>query len=177
MLGTSGTGAGRVYSSINASASSWVRGVGYTGATLMSLFKLIASLAFVAALVGCTSAPAAPTSAPQSAPTTASAPAAAAGGAPVEISLHYPVGVSGPLAKIIDGYMAQFNQENPSIKVTPVYDGDYAAVAAKVLQLQQAGTPADVGIVNAAAIYLLTDADAVIPLDDLIAQNGGDAYI
>src|SRR5579864_996341 len=178
MLGTSGTGAGRVYSSINASASSRVRGVGYTGATLMSLFKLVASLACIAALVGCTSAPAAaPTSAPQPAATTSSSAPAAAGGAPVEISLHYPVGVSGPLAKIIDGYMAEFNQQNPGIKVTPVYDGDYVSVAAKVLQLAQAGTPADVAIVNAAAIYQLTDASAVIPLDDLIAQSGGDAYI
>jgi sn-glycerol 3-phosphate transport system substrate-binding protein len=115
-----------------------------------------------------------------------SAPAAPGGGQPagtpaagnaVEISLHYPVGVSGPLAKIIDGYVAEFNQQNPAIKVTPVYDGDYASTAAKVLQLAQAGTPADVAIVNAAAIYQMTDADVAIPLDDLIAQSGGDAYI
>jgi sn-glycerol 3-phosphate transport system substrate-binding protein len=142
----------------------------------MSLFKLAAGLALVVVLVGCTSAPSAAPGAPQAAPTTASA-SNAAGGNPVEISLHYPVGVSGPLAKIIDGYMAEFNQQNPNIKVTPVYDGDYVSVAAKVLQLAQAGTPADVAIVNAAAIYQLTDADAVIPLDDLIAQSGGDAYI
>ena len=139
--------------------------------------KLAASFVFVAALVGCTSAPSASPSAPQPAATTAAAPAAAAGSAPVEISLHYPVGVSGPLAKIIDGYMAEFSQQNPNIKVTPVYDGDYPTVASKVLQLAQAGTPADLAIVNAAAIYQLTDADAVIPLDDLIAQSGGDAYI
>jgi sn-glycerol 3-phosphate transport system substrate-binding protein len=103
--------------------------------------------------------------------------AAAAGAGAVEISLHYPVGVSGPLAKIIDGYITQFNQENPTVKVTPVYDGDYPSTAAKVLQLSQAGTPADVAIVNAAAIYQMTDANAVIPLDDLIAQAGGDSYI
>src|SRR5690349_16119040 len=107
-------------------ASSRVRGVGYTGATLMAhLLKLVASFAFVALLVGCTSAaPSAPASAPQ--PTAAAN--AASSGAPVEISLHYPVGVSGPLAKIIDGYMAEFNQQNPNIKVTPVYDGDYVSV-------------------------------------------------
>jgi sn-glycerol 3-phosphate transport system substrate-binding protein len=138
-------------------------------------FAILASFS----LIGCTSgaapaAPAAPTSSTsgQAAPTP---PAAAS--APVEISLHYPVGVSGPLAKIIDGYMAEFNQQNPTIKVTPVYDGDYVSTAAKVLQLAQAGTPADVAIVNAAAIYQLTDADTVMPLDDLIAQSGGDAYI
>jgi sn-glycerol 3-phosphate transport system substrate-binding protein len=128
-------------------------------------------------LIACTTA--AP-SAPSGATPAAAKPTTAAGttsGAPVEISLHYPVGVSGPLAKLIDGYTTEFNQQNPTIKVTPVYDGDYVSTAAKVLQLAQAGTPADLAIVNAAAIYQLTDADVVMPLDDLIAQSGGDAYI
>ncbi|MBV9172983.1 MAG: ABC transporter substrate-binding protein [Chloroflexi bacterium] len=130
-------------------------------------------------VLGCSNAaPAAPTSSSAGAAQPASAgTGASGGGTPVEISLHYPVGVSGPLAKIIDGYMGEFNQQNPGIKVTPVYDGDYVSVAAKVLQLAQAGTPADVAIVNAAAMYQLTDANTVIPLDDLIAQSGGDSYI
>jgi sn-glycerol 3-phosphate transport system substrate-binding protein len=136
---------------------------------------IVAPVLLAIIVVGCSAAPSA---AP---PTTQAAaqPAAAAktSGAPVEISLHYPVGVSGPLAKIIDGYMGEFNQQNPDIKVTPVYDGDYVSTAAKVLQLAQAGTPADVAIVNAAAIYQLTDAGAVMPLDDLIGQSGGESYI
>ncbi len=116
-------------------------------------------------------------------PTTSGTPSGSATSAPatgnaVEISLHYPVGVSGPLAKIVDGYVADFNQQTPTIKVTPVYDGDYPSTVAKVLQLAQAGTPADVAIINAAAIYQMTDADAVMPLDDLIARSdAGDAYI
>jgi len=148
------------------------------------LRALAAATLIALAVAGCTSAaPAAPAgSTPAAAKPTAAGAAGGtsgasnAGGAPVEISLHYPVGVSGPLAKIIDGYVGEFNQQNPSIKVTPVYDGDYVSTAAKVLQLAQAGTPADVAIVNAAAMYQLTDADAVMPLDDLIAQSGGDTY-
>jgi sn-glycerol 3-phosphate transport system substrate-binding protein len=144
------------------------------GATLISL-----------AVAGCTSAgaPSAPAGStpaaaqPTAASGTSNTSSSSASGGQVEISLHYPVGVSGPLAKIIDGYTAEFTQQNPSIKVTPVYDGDYVSTAAKVLQLSQAGTPADVAIVNAAAIYQLTDADVVMPLDDLIAQSGGDAYL
>ena len=166
------------------------------------LRTLVVAAFLALGLIGCSTAAPAPASSGASSASTSAAPAAAkptaattsggaatssgsttgaatgtGGGAPVEISLHYPVGVSGPLAKIIDGYMTEFNQQNPSIKVTPVYDGDYVSTAAKVLQLAQAGTPADVAIVNAAAIYQLTDADVVMPLDDLIAQSGGDAYI
>ncbi len=136
--------------------------------------RVLAVSALALALAACSS------SAPGGAPTSSASSAGgqpAAGGSAVEISLHYPVGVSGPLAKIIDGYITQFNQENPTIKVTPVYDGDYPSTAAKVLQLSQAGTPADLAIVNAAAIYQLTDANVVIPLDDLIAQAGGDSFI
>jgi sn-glycerol 3-phosphate transport system substrate-binding protein len=139
--------------------------------------RLLAPAAVALVLVACSTA--APSAAPTSGTSSQAAPtsAAASGSGVTEISLHYPVGVSGPLAKIIDGYMAHFNQENPSIKVTPVYDGDYPTTAAKVLQLSQAGTPADVAIVNAAAIYQMTDADVVIPLDDLIAQAGGSSYV
>jgi len=129
-------------------------------------------------LVACSApAPAAPTAASSGASQPTSAPAAAAASNAVEISLHYPIGVAGPLAKIIDGYMSEFNQQNPGIHVTPVYDGDYPTTAAKVLQLAQAGTPADVAIVNAAAIYQMTDADVVMPLDDLIQQAGGANFI
>ena len=138
--------------------------------------KRFAACALALAVVaGCTSAPAAP-AAPAATSAGNAAPAAAKSGT-VEISLHYPVGVSGPLAKIIDGYMAQFNQENPGIKVTPVYDGDYTGTIAKVLQLVQAGTPPDVAIVNAAGIYTMLDANAVMPLDDLIAKSGGSSYV
>jgi len=139
-----------------------------------------AAAALALALAACSSPPpaAAPTTNLASSSTGAQpTPPPAASGTAVEISLHYPVGVSGPLAKIIDGYITQFNQENPTIKVTPVYDGDYPSTAAKVLQLSQAGTPADVAIVNAAAIYQMTDADVATPLDDLITQAGGDSYI
>lgn len=139
------------------------------------LALLLAGLLAVG-LVACSSpAPAAPTTASSSASQPPSAPAAASNA--VEISLHYPIGVAGPLAKIIDGYMTEFSQQNPGIHVTPVYDGDYPTTAAKVLQLAQAGTPADVAIVNAAAIYQMTDADVVVPLDDLIGQAGGANFI
>ena len=40
-----------------------------------------------------------------------------------DISFYFPVAVGGPITKIIDGYAADFQRENPSIKVTPIYAG------------------------------------------------------
>src|SRR5438093_7495772 len=45
--------------------------------------------------------------------------------APVEISFYYPVAVGGPITKIVDGLAADFEKENPGIKVRPIYSGSY----------------------------------------------------
>jgi sn-glycerol 3-phosphate transport system substrate-binding protein len=45
--------------------------------------------------------------------------------APVEISFYYPVAVGGPITKIVDGLAADFERENPGIKVKPIYSGSY----------------------------------------------------
>ena len=40
--------------------------------------------------------------------------------APVEVSFFYPVAVGGPITKIIDGFAADFEKENPGIKLKPI---------------------------------------------------------
>lgn len=121
-----------------------------------------------------TSAPAvvAPTTVPAAKPT-----AAPAGGKTMELNFYYPVGVSGPLAKIIDGMATQFTTEHPETKVTPIFSGSYLDTIAKVQQQIQAGLPPDVAIINAAAVYTLTDSDSILPLDDMIKAGGGDAFV
>ncbi len=37
--------------------------------------------------------------------------------AQTEVSFYYPVAVGGPITKIIDGYAADFEKENPGIKL------------------------------------------------------------
>ena len=41
--------------------------------------------------------------------------------APTEVPFYYPVAVGGPITKIIDGFAADFEKENPGIKVKPIY--------------------------------------------------------
>ena len=45
--------------------------------------------------------------------------------APTEISFFYPVAVGGPITKIIDGCAAEFEKENPGLKLKPIYSGSY----------------------------------------------------
>src|SRR5581483_8011322 len=53
--------------------------------------------------------------------------------APVEVSFYYPVAVGGPITKIIDGYAADFEKENPGIKLKPIYSGSYQESITKAL--------------------------------------------
>src|ERR1700704_364699 len=58
-------------------------------------------------------------------------PALAQGAA--EVSFFYPIAVGGPITKIIDGYAADFEKENPGIQVKPRYSGGYQESIAKGL--------------------------------------------
>src|SRR5580700_3811919 len=71
-----------------------------------------------------------------------SAPATStASSKPVTLTFHYPVAAAGSITKIIESYAADFTKANPTITVTPIYDGDYPTTLAKSLQLVQAQTP------------------------------------
>ena len=53
--------------------------------------------------------------------------------AATEITFFFPVAVGGPITKIIDGYAADFEKENPGITVKPVYSGTYQETIVKAL--------------------------------------------
>ena len=57
--------------------------------------------------------------------------AVAAAQAPVEVPFFYPVAVGGPITKIIDRFAADFEKDNPGIKLRPIYSGSYQESIAK----------------------------------------------
>jgi len=61
--------------------------------------------------------------------------------APVEVSFFYPVAVGGPITKIVDGLAADFEKENPGIKLRPIYSGSYQESIAKALTAVKSGEP------------------------------------
>ena len=60
---------------------------------------------------------------------------------PVDLTFYYPVAVGGPVTKIIDGLAADFQKENPGIKVHPIYAGTYQETIVKVLTALKSGEP------------------------------------
>ena len=88
--------------------------------------------------------------------------------APVEVSFFYPVAVGGPITKIVDGLAADFEKENPGVKVKPIYSGSYQESIAKALTAAKSGEPPVTSILLSTDMYTLIDEDAIVPFDDLV---------
>jgi sn-glycerol 3-phosphate transport system substrate-binding protein len=91
--------------------------------------------------------------------------------AQMKLQFYYPVGVAGPLARIIDGYVQEWNKTHPQVQVEPVFAGGYTEAYAKTLAAIRGGTPPDVAIMLSQNLNDILGQDIVIPLDELIAAD------
>jgi len=89
--------------------------------------------------------------------------------AQTEITFYYPVAVGGPITKTIDQMSADFEKENPGIKVKPVYAGTYQETLVKAITAQKAGTPPTTAILLSTDMYTLIDEDAITPFEEINA--------
>jgi sn-glycerol 3-phosphate transport system substrate-binding protein len=94
-----------------------------------------------------------------------------------KLQFYYPVGVAGPLARIIDGYVQEWNKANPQNQVEPVFAGGYTEAYSKTLAAIRAGTPPDVAIMLSQNLNDILGQDIVIPLDELIAQDAAQVNV
>jgi len=94
-----------------------------------------------------------------------------------EITFYYPVAVGGPITKIVDQMAADFEKENPGIKVKPVYTGTYQESIVKALTADKAGTPPTIAILLSTDMFTLIDEDAIVPFDDLAASADDKAWM
>jgi sn-glycerol 3-phosphate transport system substrate-binding protein len=94
-----------------------------------------------------------------------------------ELSFFYPVAVGGAITKVIDGYASEFSQENPGIKVTPVYAGTYQETLVKVLTAHKSGTPPTLSVLLSTDMFTLIDEEAVVPLDGFIKTEADKAWL
>ncbi len=135
--------------------------------TLRSLAVLLAMLSL--ALAACGSG-AAPTAAPAVTQEAAQ---------PVTIEVYYPVAVDAPIAKILEGYIAEFEQANPDIKVKPVFAGGYGDVKTTIqTTIEGGGQPPALAVMLAADLYDLINAGYILPLDEFIqSMPDGQAYL
>jgi sn-glycerol 3-phosphate transport system substrate-binding protein len=86
--------------------------------------------------------------------------------AETEISFFYPVAVGGPITKIIDGFAADFEKENPRVKVKPIYAGTYQETIAKALTAHKSGTAPVTSVLLSTDMFSLIDEDAIVAFDD-----------
>lgn len=93
------------------------------------------------------------------------AAAALSAAAQTEITFYYPVAVGGPITKIVDQMSADFERDNPGIKVKPVYAGSYQDTIVKALTAHKSGTPPTTAVLLSTDMFTLIDEDAVVPFD------------
>jgi sn-glycerol 3-phosphate transport system substrate-binding protein len=86
---------------------------------------------------------------------------------PVELNLYYPVAVGGPVTKTIDQMAADFEKENPGIKVKPIYSGTYQESIVKALTAHKSGQPPHLAVLLSTDMFTLIDEDAIVPIDGL----------
>ena len=91
--------------------------------------------------------------------------------AATEVSFYYPIAVGGPITKIIDGYAAAFEKENPGITVKPIYAGTYQETIVKALTAHKSGHPPVTCIGLSTDIFSLIDEDAIVPFDELAKSD------
>jgi sn-glycerol 3-phosphate transport system substrate-binding protein len=97
--------------------------------------------------------------------------------AQTEISFYYPVAVGGPITKIIDGFAAGFEKDNPGIKVKPIYSGTYQESIVKALTAHKSGTPPVTSVLLSTDMYTLIDEDAIIPFEDVAKSAEDKAWL
>ena len=97
--------------------------------------------------------------------------------AQTEVSFYYPVAVGGPITKIIDGLAADFEKENPGIKVKPIYSGSYQETITKALTAVKSGEPPVTAVILSTDMYTLIDDDAIVPFDDVVKTAEDRAWL
>ena len=86
----------------------------------------------------------------------------------IELNMYYPVAVGGPLTKIVDGMVTEFEKQNPDVKVNAIYAGNYNDARIKALAALKSGKPAQLSVMFSIDIYELIEQDAIVPFDDLV---------
>ena len=94
-----------------------------------------------------------------------------------EVSFFYPVAVGGPITRLIDSYAADFEKENPSIALKPIYAGTYQETIVKALTAHKSGTPPVTSVLLSTDMFTLIDEEAIVPFDDFIRTDADRAWL
>ncbi len=87
--------------------------------------------------------------------------------AETELTMYYPIAVGGALTEVVDGIVADFQAENPDIKVNAIYSGNYDDTRVRALSALNSGEPAQLAVMFSIDAYDLIEQDLILPFDDL----------
>ena len=94
----------------------------------------------------------------------------------IELTFYYPIAVGGPIPKIIDGYVADFEKDNPGITIKAIYAGTYQDTLVKALTAFKSGEPPDIAVLLSTDMFTLIDEDAITPFDGLLKSDADKAW-
>ena len=92
---------------------------------------------------------------------------AAPAAADTELTMYYPIAVGGKLTEVVDGIVADFEAENPDIKVNAIYSGNYDDTRVRALSALASGDPAQLAVMFSIDAYDLIEQDLVMAFDDI----------
>jgi len=85
-----------------------------------------------------------------------------------ELNMFYPVAVGGPLTKLVDKLVQDFEAQNPDINVKAIYSGNYSDTMTKAMTSLKGGNPPTLSVILSTEIFTLIDNDAILAFDDLV---------
>lgn len=93
--------------------------------------------------------------------------------ADTELTMYYPIAVGGALTEVVDSIVADFEAENPDIKVNAIYSGNYDDTRVRALSALNSGDPAQLAVMFSIDAYDLIEQDLILPFDDLVSGSEG----
>ncbi|GMG85137.1 ABC transporter substrate-binding protein [Paralimibaculum aggregatum] len=105
---------------------------------------------------------------PAAAMLAATAALAGPAAAETELTMYYPIAVGGPLTRVVDAMVADFEAANPEISVNAIYAGNYDDTRIKALAALESGEPAQLSVMFSIDAYDLIEQDLIVPFDAVI---------
>ncbi len=88
----------------------------------------------------------------------------------IVIDFYYPLAVDGPLVETINGYAADFMEQNPGITINPVYTGSYTQTR-DTIRAEGEAPVVDVAVMLAIDLYSFIEEGTIIPLDEYLSDE------
>ncbi len=97
-------------------------------------------------------------------------------GGKTEIDFYFPVAVGGPIANLVDDLVADFEDENPDIKVNAKFGGSYEETMTQVMAAVQGGNAPELAVLFSIDLFTLLENDVIEDLTPLFDQEYFDDF-